>query len=198
MNLPTPPRSNEPWQMQPASGRARLWLFLACVVLPILVSLALAVPLLMKHEPMLSASFRNWGVQTLGVFAVTVVLWAVLDRLIHRHRLQVDAGGIEVTTTFYRRRLAWSELQLDSAKVISIQEHTEHAPLLRTNGLSVIAFNSGWFRSRTMEKLFVATAGGERLAWLPTTLGYSLLLQPRKPQALLEHLRELAPSSPHR
>ncbi|MEO5566214.1 MAG: hypothetical protein ABIR05_06105 [Luteimonas sp.] len=198
MTAASAPHSNEPWQLQPASARARLWLFLPCVALPMVVSLALAVPLVMKGAPMLSAPFRAWGIQTLGVLAFTVVLWVLLDRLIHRHRLQVDAGGIEVTTTFYRRRLAWPELQLDSAKVIAIQEHTEHAPMLRTNGVSIIGFNSGWFRSRTMEKLFVATAGGERLAWLPTTLGYSLLLQPRKPQALLDRLRELAPSPPRR
>jgi hypothetical protein len=58
--------------------------------------------------------------------------------------------------------------------------------------MALPGFRSGWFRSRTFKKLFVATAGGKRLLWLPTSRGHALLLQVRQPQVLLERLRELA------
>lgn len=182
--------ADAPWQLQPASAHARLWLFLPCVALPVAASLVLLVVGGERMRPALYAA--------MAVLGVTLALWLLLDRLMRRHRLQVDAGGLEVVTALYRRRLAWSELQLDAARVIAIDEHPERKPLFKTNAMSVFGFNGGWFRSRALEKLFVATTGGERLLWLPTTRGYTLLLQPRRPQALLDRLQELAPRPPRR
>jgi hypothetical protein len=81
---------------------------------------------------------------------------------------------------------------LDAAREGAIDEHPELKPMLKSNGMALPGFRSGWFRSRAFKKLFVATAGGERLLWLPTRRGFALLLQPRQPQALLDRLHELA------
>lgn len=199
---------NEPdprLQLEPISGRSRLWLLLLTVALPVSVSLVL---LLLAGGDNAAARLIDEGLATsrwldqlfrpLLVAAITSLAWFALDRLAHRHRLQLDAGGLEITTTFYRQKLALSELQLDAARVISIDEHPEHKPMLKTNAMALPGFRSGWFRSRALKKLFVATAGGEQLLWLPTRRGHSLLLQPRQPRALLQRLRELAADSPRR
>ena len=174
--------ADAPWQLQPASARARMVLAVLCVVLPAVVA---------------AVATRSLP-ESAVVFAVALVVWFALDRLMQRHRLGVDAAGLEVVTALYRRRLAWPELALGAARVIEIDEHPERKPLIKTNGMSAFGFNGGWFRSRDLTRLFVATAGGKRLLWLPTTRGYTLLLEPRRPQALLERLRELAPPSPRR
>ena len=93
---------------------------------------------------------------------------------------------------FHRRRLTLAELRLDQARVIDLAERTGFKPALRSNGTSLPGFHSGWFRLRNRSRAFVAIAGGSRVLWLPTTRGYDLLLQPPQPQALLQHLRELA------
>jgi len=84
------------------------------------------------------------------------------------------------------------ELYIDRARVVDLAERTGLKPLFKTNGPSLPGFHSGWFRLRNRSCAFVAIAGGSRVLWLPTTRGYDLLLQPRQPQALLQHLRELA------
>jgi len=73
-----------------------------------------------------------------------------------------------------------------------MDEHPESRPLLKTSGVSLPGFRSGWFRSRNFSKLFVAVSGGSRLLRIPTRRGYTLLLQPCDPGALLARLRELA------
>ena len=192
-------------QLEPASGRSRLWLLLLTVALP--VSLSLVLPLLAGGDNATarliddSLATSRWLDQLFGpllVAAITGLAWFAIDRLMRRHRLRLDSGGLEVATTFYRQKLAFSELQLEAARVISIDEHPEHKPMLKTNGMSLPGFHSGWFRSRALRKLFVATAGGEQLLWLPTSRGYSLLLQPRQPRVLLQRLRELAVDTPRR
>jgi hypothetical protein len=126
------------------------------------------------------------------VTIVTLLVWCMLDRMLRRHRLQIDADGIEVITTFYRDRVALSQLQLDAARVIDLGEHPELKPWFRSNGMSLPGFRSGWFRTRGLKKLFIATAGGQRLLWLPTTRNHALLLQPRQPRVLLDRLRQLS------
>ena len=129
------------------------------------------------------------------VLAVALVMGAIalfLDRMLERHRLLLDAGGIEVATTFYRQRIAFAELKLDAARVVRLDEHPELKPLLKSNGYALPGFRSGWFRLRNWRKAFVATSDGERVLWLPTTRGFDLLLQPRDPQRLLDRLRGLA------
>ncbi|HJY34965.1 MAG TPA: hypothetical protein VJ260_08940, partial [Vicinamibacterales bacterium] len=142
----------------------------------------------------LSAGF-NLPDQLLGplfVAGVTLAICLLLDRMLRRQRLRLDGNGLEVVTTFYRQRLALSQLQLDRARVIELGEHPELRPWLKSNGFALPGFRSGWFRTRGFKKLFLATAGGGRLLWLPTTRGDALLLQPQRPEALLERLREMA------
>lgn len=174
--------ADAPWQLQPVDARARLVLALLCIGVPMLATVVVS-----RSLP-----------ESALVFALVLAAWCVLDRLMRRHRVAVDGSGLEVATAMYRRRLAWSELKLDAARVISIDEHPERKPRFKTNGMAAFGFRAGWFRSRDLARLFVATTGGERLLWLPTTLGYTLLLEPRRPQALLERLRELAPPPPRR
>ena len=184
-------------QLQPVSGRSRMLFAMLAFVLP--VTLSIVLPLLGDgstgasrwiHETLWASRAVEQWLGPILVAAVAGVIWLVMDRLLLRHELRIDGSGIDIRTTFYRRRVAWAELDLSAARVIDIDEHPDRKPLLKSNGVSIPGFRSGWFRSRAFAKLFVATAGGSRLLWLPTTLGYTFLLQPRNPAALLERLRE--------
>ncbi|MEN1958976.1 hypothetical protein WCE41_01355 [Luteimonas sp. MJ246] len=172
----------------PASPRAQAWLFALVVVLPlVLVGLT-----------ELSSSGSGEGQNALAVRAFAsvaafcLVLWGALAALVRRHRLRLDAGGLELATTFYRRHFGLDALDLAHARVVDPDERPEFRAMLRTNGVSIPGFRSGWFRLRSGERALVATAGGKRLLWIPTSAGHGLLLQPANPQALLDRLRAMA------
>ena len=168
-------------QLQPAPRRARVWLAGLTIGLP-LALIGGSIALQRAESP-----------AGLGYTAVAVVLlFLIIDRALYRHRIAIDDGALDVATTFYRRKLALAELRLDQARVIDLAERTEFKPALRSNGASLPGFHSGWFRLRNRSRAFVAIAAGPRVLWVPTTRGYGLLLQPRQPQVLLQHLRELA------
>jgi hypothetical protein len=189
-------------QLRPVSARSRAWFAMLAVVLP--VALSLLLPLFggpstgaaywIRETLWASRALEQW----LGPVLVAIVagaIWLVTDRLLLRHDLRIEDSGIDIRTTLYRRRLRWAELDLPAARVVDIDEHPENKPLFKSNGVSIPGFRSGWFRSRAFARLFVATAGGSRLLWLPTTLGYTLLLEPGSPAALLERLRQRSGSS---
>ena len=185
-----------PWQLEPASTGARAWLVGLTAVLPVVITgVALGFGFMSDAPKSLIAGNEPLTIAVViaGVAVLGGIIAVVIDRAMRRHRIVVDADGIEVATTFYKRRLAWGALKLDEARVANLDEHTHLKPTYKSNGTSLPGFKSGWFRLRNREKALVATTGGRRVAWVPTTQGYGLLLQPRQPQALIDHLRASAP-----
>jgi hypothetical protein len=180
-------------QLQPVTARTRLLVAVLVVALPLLIA-ATAMALLDRSQQKLIGDSATLTLTCLVALVGAIAL--AIDWGMRRHRLTLDADGLEVATSFYRRRLALAELQIDQARVIDLDERTEFKPVVKTNGTSLPGFHSGWFRLRNMRKALVATVGGKRVLHLPTTRGFDLLLQPRRPQALLERLQELAAARP--
>ena len=175
-----------PWQLEPASTGARAWLLGLTAVLPVAITGAALGFAFMSDGP--KSLIADNEPLTIGVvLAGTALLCGLIAFAVDR------AMPSASTTTFYKRRLGWSQLRLDEARVANLDEHTHLKPSYKSNGTAVPGFRSGWFRLRNREKALVAMGGGPRVAWVPTTEGYGLLLQARQPQALLEHLRATAP-----
>lgn len=185
-------RSHAPWQLEQASASARAWLIGLTAVLPVLIA-GIAMGLGISQGETLDLPVDDVPLGIVLVLAGLALLGGAIGYAIHlamrRHRVVVDDDGIEVATTFYRRRLGWGALKLDEARLVDLGEHTEYKPSFKSNGTAIPGFRSGWFRLRNRQKALVAMAGGPRVLWLPTTAGYGLLLQPRQPRALLDHLR---------
>lgn len=187
------------WQLEPAGGGTRALAFALTLLLPIGITWAAVNHAFGAALPAMddSDAMTAW-LTVAGVSLVSVAVWWVLLRALRRHRIVLADGAIDIATSFYRRRLAIPELRLDEARTIDLDERTEFKPMLKTNGVSMPGFRSGWFRLRSRDRALVATAGGKRVAWIPTRAGYGLLLQPRNPQALLDALRKMADAAPRR
>ena len=192
MNLPTlDPRL----QLEPPGSKPRLLMFLLCVVLPFVTTVAALWWTVRSGGPMnLIGDDVSLTVllTTGGVLAFVLAIWFMLDRAMHRHRLLLTPLALEVKTSFYSMSVPLGELDLEQARVIDLHERVEFKPRIKTNGYAIAGFNSGHFRLKNGKSAFVATAGERRALWLPTMRGKGLLLQPRQPDALLKHLRELA------
>jgi hypothetical protein len=188
------------FQLEPASAQAPWLLFALTVVLPLL--LVLVLPEAGRDAARPLAQFAHGDPLLVKLYAAAVVLalllglFALLWTLMRRHRLSLDAGGFQLATSFYTRRIAWADVRLEGARVVSLGERPELRPLLKSNGFALPGFQSGWFRTRKLDRMLVARAGGDRVLWLPTRLGYDVLLQPRNPQATLQRMQELAAMAP--
>ena len=188
------PATDPAIQLRPVSTQSRAMLAALVLGLPLLSLVIL--PTLGIADPGAVDRTPAWALP--GAAAFCVALAVALDWGLRRHRIALDASALEVTTSFYRRRVALGDLRIDQARVADLDERTELRPALKTNGTGLPGFKSGWFRLRNGNKALVATVGGRRALWLPTRLGYDLLLEPVRPQALLDRLRELAAPKPGR
>lgn len=172
-------------QLQPVPRRARLWL----------AGLALGLPLLIVAGTIGLAGAEYSMREIAYVIAICLLAYILIELALRRHRLTLEERELVVATTFYTRRVPIDALQLDHARVVDLDERIEFKPMLKTNGVDLPGFSSGWMMLRNRDKALVALSGGTRVLWLPTTCGFGMLLQPRQPRALLDHLRELARGS---
>lgn len=197
-----PARALDPrLDLEPPATGVRVALFVLAVVLPLAITAAALFRVLPSDLP-LSLVAGNLpltrALLVLGLIALLLPVWAWIDRRLRRHRLVLGAHAIEIETTFHRRALAVTELDLERARIVDLRERTKLKPLLKTHGTGLPGLRSGWYRLRNRRKAFVAMLSGPRVLWIPTRNGYDLLLQPRQPQALLDCLRDMADAVRHR
>lgn len=125
-----------------------------------------------------------------------LVLGGALTWLHGRRHIAVQGRELQVTATLYRKRVVVDALDLASARIVDLDEHTELRPLLKTSGFSMPGFAAGHFRLRDLRKVFCLLTDRSRTLVLPLRDGTLMLLSPEKPQALLQHLQELADQDP--
>lgn len=129
---------------------------------------------------------------TSAIFVFAIVLSL---RAMQRRRIVLSDGVLDVTATFYRRKLPVAAFDLDKAQILDLDAHREWRPLLKTNGLGLPGLRAGWYRSRNFTRMFCLLTTWNRVLVLPEHAGGALLLSAERPQDLLQVLRETADAS---
>ncbi|MFQ6372804.1 PH domain-containing protein [Shewanella sp. YIC-542] len=103
--------------------------------------------------------------------------------------LTLSAKTLDIRVPLYSQSIALTHLQVSQAKVINGADEARPSLSLRTNGVGMPGYHLGWFRLDAGTKAFVAVSGVGDMLWIPTDLGYDLLLAPAEPQAVLQMLQ---------
>ena len=126
------------------------------------------------------------------VLPFILLVGGVLAMAMRRRAIVLDNRELQVRATFYTKRFAIEAIDLDKARVVSLDEHTELSPTLKTNGFSLPGFKAGHFRLRNLGKAFCLVTDRTRVLALPLRDGSLVLVSPERPADLLARLRELA------
>lgn len=175
--------------LAPASARTRLWLWLLAGLLPAVAAAGLFGYLAAQRGMPATTALIGFA----AVVATALLVGAAIGRQMRGHRLVLRASDVGVATGVHRQLLSYRELQLEQARALDLDEHLEFRPRLKTNGVSLPGFQTGWYRLRNGSRALVARAGGRRVLWIPTTRDFGLLLESAQPpRELLRSLREAA------
>lgn len=129
---------------------------------------------------------------TVGLVAIAVallvslVILGALSWSATRARLTVDAGSLRLSGV-YGRTIARSAIVAAGVRQLGDGDG-ELQPVRRTNGLALGGVRSGWFRLRNGDKALLAVTNPRRVVYVPTTLGYALLVSPEHPAQLIDAL----------
>lgn len=104
--------------------------------------------------------------------------------------VRIDEHNLQIRLPFYGRTIPISHLDLEHAQIGAIEDSASALqPQLRTNGIGIPGYGAGWFRLENGAKALVVLTSRQRLLYVPTTDGYSLLLSLKTPEIALTKLR---------
>nr|WP_298133780.1 PH domain-containing protein [uncultured Pseudoxanthomonas sp.] len=171
----------------PLPSHTALWLWLP--MLAAIGAATVAITMESRTPPPLAA----WL-----VVPFVVLVGVVLTLAMRRRLIVLDNRELQIRATFYTKKITVEAIDLDRARVLSLEEHTDLSPMLKTNGFSLPGFKAGHFRLRNLGKAFCLVTDRSRVLTLPLRDGGLVLLSPARAADLLARLRELATPSPHR
>ena len=127
--------------------------------------------------------------------AICILLSIILAALVYtaysaRHsRFEVGNGQLRLAGDFWARSIPLQSLRLERAAILDLAQAPDYAPHRRTLGTGLPGYASGWFRLRNGEKALAYLTRRDSVVYIPTSLGYSLLLSADHPREFLTALR---------
>jgi len=127
--------------------------------------------------------------------AVCVLLASILVALSYtaysarNSRFEVDHGQLRLVGDFWARSIPIQSLLLERAAILDLEKSLDYAPHRRTLGTGLPGYASGWFRLRNGEKSLAYLTRRDSVVYIPTSLGYSLLLSADRPKQFLAALK---------
>jgi hypothetical protein len=101
----------------------------------------------------------------------------------------VSEQGLRIRGDLFGRLIPRSSLRVEDAEILDLKTEKTHRPFLRTMGVGLPGYCSGWFRLSDRGKGLLFLTDPARAVYLPTTDGYTLLISPADPEGFLAALK---------
>lgn len=106
-----------------------------------------------------------------------------------RHmQVVVSPEGITINGSPYGRTIPAEVLVPKEARTITLDKGSPYRLKIRTNGVGLPGYHTGWFKLQNGDKALAFVTDPERVVYLPTKEGYIVLLSVAEPEAFLEAL----------
>lgn len=138
--------------------------------------------------PVASKSLWFFAIISLVLVGVLVLMIWLAWSMQHV-RFTVSSEGLRIQGDLYGRLIPLKSLKLDEAVVTNLNTDTDHQPKWRTLGTALPGYAAGWFKLRNGSKGLLYVTDRTRIARIPTTAGYTVMLSVSDPAALIEALQ---------
>lgn len=141
--------------------------------------------------PMIPAASKSlWFFAIISlVLLAGIVLMIWLAWSMQNVRFTVSNEGLRLQGDLYGRLIPLKSLKLDEAVVTNLNTDTDHQPTRRTMGTGLPGYAAGWFKLRNGMKALLYVTDRTRVARIPTTEGYTVMLSVSDSAALIAELR---------
>ena len=121
------------------------------------------------------------------LMAVMAIGFGWLATSATRPSVTVDETALTLKAPFYGRSIDLPRIRFEEARVVNVDSASPVRPRVRTNGIGLPGLGIGWFKLVNGEKALVALSSRDRVVYVPTDEGYSLLFSLERPEAFLEY-----------
>jgi hypothetical protein len=103
------------------------------------------------------------------------VLFAGIIHDMKSSAVGVDKGFLVVKAFIYGKKIPVKEIDINNARQLNLLEDKDYSLTIRTNGVGLPGYRSGWMRLRNGREAFVHLTDKTKVALLPTEK-YDILL----------------------
>jgi hypothetical protein len=141
--------------------------------------------------PMIPAASKSlWFFAIISlVLMAGIVLMIWLAWSMRHAQFTVSEDGLRLQGDLYGRLIPLKSLKLDEAVVTNLNTDKDHQPTLRTMGTGLPGYAAGWFKLRNGAKALLYVTDRSRVARIPTTEGYLVMVSVNDPAVLIAQLR---------
>jgi hypothetical protein len=152
------------------------------LILPVAILAVLAVTMESHQEFLLAAPALLFMPLAAGALG-----WSM-----QRQKVRLSDAGLIVRRLPWSRAIKPSQLDLDNARILNLDEHPELRPSFKIVGTRLPGYRSGLFWLRDRRKATVLITETRRVLVLPKRDGNLIMLSLQRPEALLEALKRRA------
>ena len=160
--------SSIPFELAGPTPKALVMLLLLTVAVP-----AAITAIALKTAGALDLAIGNTVL--ISVTVVSLVVFVTLAVAAVRKRIEIVPSGLSVRSSFYSVFVEKAAVRAAEIRTLDCKQDPTYALTLRTNGISMPGFQSGWFRTKGAGPAFVARNQSACVV-VPTTKGFSLIL----------------------
>jgi hypothetical protein len=144
--------------------------------------------------PMIPAASKSlWFFAIISLVLVGVlVLMIWLAWSMQHAQFTVSKEGLRLQGDLWGRTIPLKSLKLDEAIVTNLNADKAHQPKWRTMGTGLPGYAAGWFKLRNGTKGLLYVTDRTRVARIPTTGGYTVMLSVSDPAAFIDTLKRQA------
>lgn len=126
----------------------------------------------------------------LVLFLIMAGVFGYISYSMKNVTFELSSKGIKISGDMYARFIPSASLMRDKARIIDVMKETGYRTSMRTNGIALPGYTSGWFRIRNGEKVLRFVTDTKAMIYIPTKDGYSLMISPQNPEEFLEDLKK--------
>jgi len=157
-------------------------------VLVFLLVMGVVMPMAVLTAVVLAAHDKRVILLALPTAFIFPLVAGAVGWSIYRRKIRIVDKAL-LTGIFGWKKIPVSELDLDAAAIIDLQQHRELQPTFKLAGTSMPGYRSGWFRLRDKRTAYLLLTDWRRVLVLPKRDGKVILFSPQRPDALLDALR---------
>ena len=157
-------------------------------VLAFLLIIGVMMPMIVLTSLVLAAHDKRVVFLALPAAFIFPLVAGGIGWSIYRRKIRLVDKALLIGI-FGWKKVPMSELDLDAAVVLDLEQHRELQPTFKLAGTSMPGYRSGWFRLRDKRTAYLLLTDWRRVLVLPKRDGKVILLSPQRPDALLDALR---------
>ncbi len=140
---------------------------------------------------------KTWWIYLLmgGVVVMTVAAFFLVQYMVKSSleaTFEVGGGNLVIHGGFYGRMVPAHDLRLGEARRLALGKGTGVSVGFKRNGTNMPGLKSGWFTLKTpqgKEKALLFLTDESKAVYIPTRLGYGMVLSPDDPEGFLAALK---------